>query len=341
MDILNDFLTAPNFDDQRRIQELLEKRYTDLENALPNQGLDYATGRANASLSEPLAISELWYGLSFLQHLRDLVTHYPAREKAFIEKMKAIQQMMLGNAGVHIVACGDADNMLRMKEQGFCGLVDLPKRAFHPWNTIGGLLRPRRDQGYVISSPVSFTVAVTKTACYTHPDAPRLSILSQLLNDTFLHRHLREQGGAYGGGAASNAMAGTFSFYSYKDPNLFSTLEAYEASLQFIQSGCFNETELEEAKLGVLQDIDSPIAPGSRAEVAYAWWRQGKTEQMRQHFRDLLMNARRDDIQALIPRYFPHGWSHNAFVAFGGKELFDRERPRFEQRGRGIEMLPT
>jgi Zn-dependent M16 (insulinase) family peptidase len=340
-DILNDFLLSPNFTDRHRIQELLEKRYTDLENTISQHALDYATSRANAPLSEPHYISEQWYGLSYLQHIRDLVTHYSEQEDCFLEKMGAIQQAMLKNEGVHIVACCDGPTMTKLKEEGFYGLTEIPKKPFHPWDAIQASLPHRANQGYIISSSVSFTVAITKTACYTTSDAPRLAVLSQLLNDTFLHRQLREQGGAYGGGAAANAMAGTFSFYSYKDPNLYSTLEAYEASLQFILSGAFNDIELEEAKLGVLQDLDSPIAPGSRAEVAYAWWKTGKTEGMRQRFRDLLMQAKAEDIQALIPKYFPQGWSKNAFVAFAGKELLEKERPIFEKHGRAFEILPT
>ncbi len=337
-DILNDFLTAPRFDDRHRIKELLEKRYTDLENAIPHHALEYATSRANAPLSEPLYISELWYGLSYLQQLRELVLHYSEREDAFLEKMEALSKAMLGNNGVHLVACCDSKTMLTMKEQGFFGLCDLPKKASHPWESIGSIPERRRNQGYIISSSVSFTVASTTTACYASPDAPRLALLAQLMNDTFLHRQLREQGGAYGGGAASNAMAATFSFYSYKDPNLFSTLQAYEAAVQFIQSGAFDETELEEAKLGVLQDLDSPIAPGSRAEVAYAWRQTGKTEPMRQHFRDLLIRTNKEDILTLIPRYFPTGWSTNAFVAFAGKELLEKEQPLFEGMGSALEI---
>lgn len=340
-DILSDFLTSPRFDDLHRIQELLEKRYTDLAYTLSHHSLEYATSRCNASLSEPHHISELWYGLSYLHELRDLVRNYSERETGFVKKMESIKDSLLGNDGVHIVACCDSAAMVRLKEEGFFGLTDLPVHPFHPWEPLGKGLPSRRNQGYVISSTVSFTVATTHAACYTDPDAPCLSILAQLMNDTFLHRHLREQGGAYGGGAASNVSAGTFSFYSYKDPNLFSTLEAYKAALMFIQEGSFTERELEEAKLGVLQDMDSPIAPGSRAEVAYSWWRHGKTEQMRQHFRDLLMNVTRENIQALIPRYFPKGWDANAFVAFAGRELLEKERARFEQAGRSFEVLPT
>ncbi len=337
--ILSEVSTAPRFDDRRRLRELLEKRYTDLESALPNKALEYASSRANAHLSEPLYISEMLYGLSFFRNIRELVLHYGEREDALIEKMEEISQAMLGNEGIHLVACCDASTMATLKEQEFFGLCDLPRKAFHPWQSIGPCPEPRRNQGYAISSRVSFTAASLPTVGYTSPDAPRLSVLAQLMNDTFLHRQLREQGGAYGGGASSHAMAATFSLYSYKDPNLFATLQAYEQVCGFIKSGAFDDVALEEAKLGVLQELDSPISPGSRAEVAYAWHQAGKTETMRQHFRDLLMSTTKEDLLALIPRYFPEGWSTNALVAFAGKELLERERPLFERDGRSFEIM--
>jgi presequence protease len=340
-DILSDFLLSPKFDDSRRIQELLEKRCTDLENALSHNALDYASCRANSSLSEPLFISELWYGLSYLHKLRDLVSHYPERESAFLEKIEEMKHALLCNEGMHLIACSDSTNMLKMKEQGFYGLSELPKKPFHPWQSIQIAPEPYKSQGYTISSPVSFTSAVLPAACYSSSDAPRLSILSQLMNDTFLHHHLRELGGAYGGGAASNPMAATFSFYSYRDPSLSATLEAFDASLQFIQKGNFDDRALEEAKLGILQDLDSPIAPGSKAEVAYAWWRTGKTEQMRQHFRDTLLTTRKEEIQGLITQYFPKGLSKASFVAFAGKELLEKEQPLLEKKGRAFEILST
>jgi Zn-dependent M16 (insulinase) family peptidase len=340
-DILNDVLLSPNLDDRHRIRELIEKRNTDLENSLTQHALEYAIGRATAPLSEPHGITELLSGLTYLQTIRDLVHHYDEREEEFLDSLRRISQSLLGHQGVHIVACTDEETMLSLREQAWYGLADLPQRPFQPWKPTGTPLFAKGNQAYIIPSSVSFTVAVTPTVCYGSADAPRLAILAQLLNDTFLHRQLREQGGAYGGGAASNPIIGTFSFYSYKDPNLYATLEAYEASVQYILDGQWTDKALEEAKLGVLQDLDSPVAPGSRACVAYAWWRQGKTEQIRQHFRDTLMKASREEIQALIPQYFPAGWSDGSFVTFVGQELLEKDLPLFQQRGEPLHVFPV
>ena len=340
-EILCDFFLSPSLDDRGRIREVLEKSYTDLENALSQHALEYASSKAHAQFYESHAISEEWFGLSFLQKLRALVTDYDRQEESFLQKLAFMKETLLGNTGVHLVLCGDPQNMLTMQEQQFFGLADLPQRAFHPWQTPELPLSSREDAAYLISSPVSFTTAAVKTTCYTDADAPRLAVLAQLMNDTFLHRQLREHGGAYGGGASSNASGGTFSFYSHNDPNLFSTLEAYKTAVDRIQRGEFNETQLEEAKLGVLQDLDDPIAPGSRADVAYSWLRQGKTESLRQSYRSGVFSAARDEIRSLAPTYFPKGWSRNAFVAFTGAELLEKERPRFEQAGRPLRILHT
>ena len=340
-EILSDFFLSPSFDDKRRLKELLEKRYTDLEYSLSQHALEYASSAAHARLHEPHAISEAWYGLSYLHKLRDLVTNYDRHEKSFLEKMAMMKEALLGNAGVHLVVCGDPHNILSLHEHQFFGLADMPQRAFHPWETPHLPLLPREDEAYVISSPVSFTTAATKAARYIDADAPRLAVLAQLMNDTFLHRQLREYGGAYGGGASSNPTGGTFSFYSYNDPNLFATLEAYHMAAQHIEKGYFDETQLEEAKLGVLQALDSPIAPGSRADVAYSWFRQGRSESVRQVYRSGVFGATREELRALIPTYFPKGWSRNAFVAFAGAELIEKDRLRFEQSGRPLHVLRT
>ena len=112
-------------------------------------------------------------------------------------------------------------------------------------------------------------------------------------------------------------------------------------AVNHIQRGEFNETQLEEAKLGVLQDLDGPIAPGSRADAAYSWFRQGKTESLRQAYRAGVFGVTRDEIRVLAPTYFPKGWSKNAFVAFSGAELIEKDRPSFEQSGRPLYVLHT
>ena len=67
-------------------------------------------------------------------------------------------------------------------------------------------------------SQTNYVVRTLKTVPYTHAHAAPLLLLGQVLSLGFLHKEVREKGGAYGGGAAANALGGTFSFSSYRDP---------------------------------------------------------------------------------------------------------------------------
>ena len=81
-----------------------------------------------------------------------------------------------------------------------------------------------------------------------------LLLQAKLLSSKYLHPQIREKGGAYGGGAASNPSSGVFSFYSYRDPNCQQTLDAFDSSLDWLyKPGAFTQRDVDEAKLGVFQ----------------------------------------------------------------------------------------
>jgi Zn-dependent M16 (insulinase) family peptidase len=65
---------------------------------------------------------------------------------------------------------------------------------------------------YLIVNNVSMGL---RTVPFIHADSPVLTVASQLLSTLFLHREIREKGGAYGGGA-SHSTDGVFSFWSYR-----------------------------------------------------------------------------------------------------------------------------
>ena len=56
----------------------------------------------------------------------------------------------------------------------------------------------------------------------------------------FLHREIREKGGAYGGMAGYNADGGLFSMLSYRDPHLERTLDVYEDAIKWACKGNFS-----------------------------------------------------------------------------------------------------
>jgi len=50
------------------------------------------------------------------------------------------------------------------------------------------------------------------------------------MTNAYLHREIREKGGAYGGGASH--QSGMLAFYSYRDPNVLPTLDHYKNAIE-------------------------------------------------------------------------------------------------------------
>ena len=114
--------------------------------------------------------------------------------------------------------------MIELKTHGFYGLKDIETSPYQPWQ--GQIpIEPIPPQGRLIASPVAFIGKVFPTVSYIHPDAPALSVASFLFDNLTLHNQIREQGGAYGGGAVCNPLSGNFYFYSYRDPNIVQLLK--------------------------------------------------------------------------------------------------------------------
>jgi presequence protease len=206
----------------------------------------------------------------------------------------------------------------------FYGLSELETLPYTPWKGDYPLEKVQ-SQGRMIASPIAFIGHVFKTLSYVHPDTPTLAIVSSLLDNLFLHQKIREEGGAYGGGAVSNSLSGNFYFFSYRDPHIVHSLQAFEESIQYILKGNFTESDLDESKLEIIQGLDDPISPGSRGDYAYGWFREGKTHEIRQAFRNRLLAIEPADIHRAIEKYILPNLSNGATVVFAGRELLEKE----------------
>jgi len=120
-------------------------------------------------------------------------------------------------------------------------------------------------------------------------------------------------------------MSGNFYFYSYRDPHIYHTLEAFDKAIKTILEGHFSEEDLSEAKLEMVQSMDSPVSPGSRADLAYGWLREGKTVEVRQKFRDKLLALTKEQVIEAVKTIIKPNWEKGITVVFAGKELLEKE----------------
>jgi Zn-dependent M16 (insulinase) family peptidase len=167
-----------------------------------------------------------------------------------------------------------------------------------------------------------------------------LTIATVLLDNKILHRKIREQGGAYGCGATYSSTVGYFNFHSYRDPHIFSTLRTFHEAIEELAAGHFTSQDLEEAKLGIIQQVDIPISPGSRALTAYSWLRDGKTRRMRQEFRDRLLSLTPADLKRAVEMELLPKKDQGVVISFSGKEHLEKENALLAAENRALPIFP-
>jgi Zn-dependent M16 (insulinase) family peptidase len=175
-------------------------------------------------------------------------------------------------------------------------------------------------EGWSTSSAVSFVALAFETVRMQHADSAALSVISKMLRSLYLHREIREKGGAYGGFALYSPEDGLFSFASYRDPHIISTLNAFDSAAAFIRSGKFSDEDIDEAVLQVCSEVDKPDPPGPAARKAFYRQIISLSDEMRLRFKSALLAMDRKKVLQAAEKYFDWQTTDTAVAVISGDE---------------------
>jgi hypothetical protein len=337
--ILSDLCSAPDFTDLNRLHTVVGQIKTALENAIPSSGHSYAGRAAAGHLTPSARLRECWSGLSFLRLVKEIAGRPPEQLEDLSEKMQSIARILFQK---ELIACGVT---------GESPSFDPVRGALKPY--LGGLPAGRKPAaqmrdpftpvpvrlGWSWSVPVSYVSRVFRAVPFNHPDAAPLLVLAKLLRAGYLHREIREKGGAYGGMASYNPEAGIFSLLSYRDPQLTRTLNVYDDAASWAAAGKFGSDEITEAILAVFSDLDRPLSPGARGHREFANTRQGLTREMRQTLREGVLATGRETLQRVAAEYLLEGRETSAVSVIAGEEALKKANEELGDKGLKIERI--
>ena len=175
-------------------------------------------------------------------------------------------------------------------------------------------------EGWITSTAVSFVAQTFETVRITHADAPALAVISKLLRSMYLHREIREKGGAYGGFAIYSPEDGLFCFGSYRDPHIVGTLKVYDAAADFIRTGNYSAEDVKEAILQVCSEIDKPHPPGPAARKAFYRKIVSLSDEIRSQFKTRLLTLTHRDIKQVAEKYFDIQSAKRAVAVISNEE---------------------
>jgi hypothetical protein len=338
--LMHDAFLKPRFDEKKRIEELVMQLRDAQLNRLSRQAMRYAIQLALSGFSPASHINEAWYGLRYFKAIENLSKDLSKNLPKIINKLLSLKEQLFTFHDPHLILSCSKESYQEIQNHGFYGLADLPLRdSFKPWN-LDFPVPPVASQARVIASQVAFNAEAFKTVTYLHPFAPALTVATALFDNKILHRRIREQGGAYGCGATYSSSLGNFNFHSYRDPLIAASLLTFRDAIDEISAGHFTEQNLEEAKLGIIQQFDTPISPGSRALTAYSWLRDGKTKEMRQEFRNRLLSLTSRDLRHAVETELLPKKENGVIISFAGRELLDKENALLSLKKETLPIFP-
>jgi len=171
-----------------------------------------------------------------------------------------------------------------------------------------------RTHNYIaLPIQINHCIMVFKSVLSSHPDAPALAVLAKYLTDGFLHREIREKGGAYGGGARFDG--GVFTLSSFRDPRVEGTLEDFKRAIEWASKPENMDLRVfEESRLSVLADMDAPVLPSRRGLESFF---SGIPPDMNQKFRDAIFACKPEDLLRVLQTHFDFATARVAIAGAG------------------------
>ncbi len=164
----------------------------------------------------------------------------------------------------------------------------LPEKSFKKQHY--AFLFENAKEGLIIPSKIKYNIQSGNLADYGYSYTGAMAVLRNILDSEYLWNTVRVQGGAYG--CYSRFLRnGSVYFYSYRDPSIQKTYQAYQNAPLFLKEFCNTNADLTKYILGTINTIDRPLTNKEKADLAVARYLNHVTPEMQQTERDEVLTT--------------------------------------------------
>ncbi|MEX0618485.1 MAG: insulinase family protein [Pseudohongiellaceae bacterium] len=321
-DLLARTLRDCRFDESNRVKDLIEQAAAKRESSITGAGHTLAVALASSRMSPAAQLNHQFSGLVGIQDLKQLRKGLgeTVTVERLLELFRRIHQALLNAPRQFLLIAEDEheETLRRHLERYWQNEAKLNRFT-------GITVQPVREtvrQAWATTTAVNFCAKAFPTVPFSHPDNAALTVLAGFMRNGFLHRAIREQGGAYGAGADQDANSASFRFFSYRDPRLTDTLSDFDRAIDWVVTGTHQSRHLEEAVLGVIASMDKPSSPAGEAKQAFYNRLFNRTLEQRMEFRQRVLDVSLEDLRRVSEAWLPPDSASIGVV--GSQESLDK-----------------
>uniref|UniRef100_A0A7S2CTU1 Peptidase M16C associated domain-containing protein n=1 Tax=Haptolina brevifila TaxID=156173 RepID=A0A7S2CTU1_9EUKA len=309
---------------QAKAIEMLRETQSNLESAFISSGNSFAGARLAARNSLVGYIGELTQGVTYYGHVKSMLAMAKDDWPSLLAGLERVRSTLLTQKGMIINLTTDPDALEAVQPTVDAFVSRLPAEAAvrsdaPAWRDAVQLL-PRVDEAYAITTQVHYVAAGAKLYEQGESMDGAMYAVSRFLSRGYLWDNVRVVGGAYGGGCSLNTNTGAISFSSYRDPNVQGTLDIYAKAAEVLAEGELTDEALEQAIVGAVGDLDSPMNAQQKGARALTHYLTGITTETRQKFRDDVIGTKRESFRLFAERLRA---AQLKVCVFGSKEALE------------------
>jgi Zn-dependent M16 (insulinase) family peptidase len=265
MEILKEILTATQFDDEKRLKEIIQETKSRMEMMMFDRGHVVAANHLLSYFSPQGKYDDLISGISFYRFIVELEKNFESQVKEIVDTLRDISSKIFSKDNI-VVNVTSEESEYEIFKNNFNILYEKladnkPVRLNYEFNL------SKDNEGLMNSGKVQFVAKAYNFIKLGYKYSGSMLVLKTINNYDYLWNRVRVQGGAYGCFSAFQRNGNMF-FTSYRDPNLLETLKVYDEAGEYFRRFETDLRQMTKYIIGTISDLDFPLSPAMKGERA-------------------------------------------------------------------------
>lgn len=325
--LIREGITSSDFDDSDRILEIINESKSHMQMALQQAGSSFATLRAAAYTSSIDAYADLMSGIGYYHFIRDLADHFEERKDSLKDKLQTVVEMIFRPENILVSFTSEKEGLTELEQH--LDQVLTERKPVSALSQTPVTIKPLGllNEGFTTSGQVQFAAMAGSDKESGKAYTGAMSIFRQIMGYEYLWQKIRVTGGAYGCGA-SFRRDGMMNCFSYRDPHLGRTREAFLGIPEYLRNFDADPKTMTKYIIGTMSGVDTPLTPQMFGAHSMRCYLTGLTKEERQKARNEILDATPADIRSLADAA-ETALSKNAFCVIGSEQTIRKEKDLF------------
>lgn len=248
IDLANEIMTNTKFDSKDKLKAYISEMKTRRASYLNNSQINVVLGKLMSYINNYGQYNNL-FNEQYYKFLNDLEKDFDAKYEDLVKNLNSVRKLIFNGENLVTSFAADKDDMSTVEDTVKDMLGKLPNEKLTRYeykfdSTV-------KNEGFTLPGLGQYVAKGCDINKLGYKFNGKMLVLQKILTNEYLMPTVREKGGAYGSQCYVNEQ-GIFAFVSWRDPNLKSTLEAYNKAGDFLRNFKISQEQLTSYILGLV-----------------------------------------------------------------------------------------